>query len=182
ERRWQQTVVKLAPTEPRRFETIPLVYENAFGGPGFDRNPVGTGHGSSTRLPNLEDPQHLVKSPGDTPGPASCGAGPMLWHARWSQLGPYGGDWLATRWPYFPEDFDWKFFQAAPPSQQLERVEGDEPFELTGMHAEYPRLEGSLPRLLPRCFARKTSRALEEIALRLDTVSFDVDEMKLNLV
>jgi uncharacterized protein YjbI with pentapeptide repeats len=185
ERSWQQTVVKLAPTEPARFERIPIVHELAFGGPGFDRNPMGRGYGAATSLPCLEDPAHLIKSPGDAPLPMSFGAVPMLWRERWSRLGSYGGDWLKTRWPYFPDDFDWAFFQAAPPAQQLDRVEGDEPFEIVGMHPDHPLLRGSLPRLAPRAFAQKTTEsggALVEIVLRLDTVTLDVDEMKLNLV
>lgn len=185
ERSWQQTVVKLAPTEPARFERIPIVHELAFGGPGFDRNPMGRGYGAATTLPCLEDPNHLITSPGDAPGPMTFGAVPMLWRERWSRLGSYGGDWLKTRWPYFPHDFDWAFFQAAPPAQQLDRIEGDEPFEIVGMHPEHPKLQGSLPRLAPRCFAQKTTESggeLVEIVLRLDTVTLDVDEMKVNLV
>lgn len=185
ERSWQQTVVKIAPTEPARFERIPIVHELAFGGPGFDRNPMGRGYGAATTLPCLEDPGHLITSPGDAPDPMSFGAVPMLWRERWSRLGSYGGDWLKTRWPYFPDDFDWAFFQAAPPAQQLDRVEGDEPFEIVGMHPEHPLLKGSLPRLAPRCFAQKTTESggeLVEILLRLDTVTLDVDEMKVNLV
>jgi uncharacterized protein YjbI with pentapeptide repeats len=185
ERSWQQTVVKLAPTEPARFERIPIVHELSFGGPGFDRNPMGRGYGAATTLPCLEDPDHLITSPGDAPSPMSFGAVPMLWRERWSRLGSYGGDWLKTRWPYFPDDFDWAFFQAAPAAQQLDRLEGDEPFEIVGMHPEHPKLKGSLPGLAPRCFAQKTTESggeLVEILLRLDTVTIDADEMKLNLV
>ncbi|MEP7122936.1 MAG: DUF2169 domain-containing protein [Byssovorax sp.] len=185
ERTWQQTVVKTAPTEPRRFQRIPIVHELAFGGPGFDRNPMGRGYGAATALPCLEDPARLITSPADTPEPMSFGAVPMLWRERWSRLGSYAGDWLKTRWPYFPDDFDWAFFQAAPPAQQLDRVQGDEAFEIVGMHPQHPRLDGSLPRLKPRCFAQRTTEAggeLVEVVLRLDTVTIDVDEMKLNLV
>ena len=31
---------------PVPFTRIPLTYENAFGGPGYDQNPVGKGHGT----------------------------------------------------------------------------------------------------------------------------------------
>src|SRR6185312_13489239 len=41
ERRWQQAVVRLGPTDARPFQKMPLVYERAYGGPDLDRNPVG---------------------------------------------------------------------------------------------------------------------------------------------
>ena len=185
DRTWDGAVVKLAPSEPRRFETMPLVYERAYGGPGFPANPVGLGHEGLTRPPNLEDPDHLVKGPGDTPEPASfCGV-PMTWAARASRLGTYGPAWLRTRWPFFPEDFDPTFFQAAPAAQQLDHLDGDEPFELVGMDREHPVLDGTLPRVRARCFAQKTTAAggaFHEIVLRLDTVTFDVDATTIHLV
>jgi uncharacterized protein YjbI with pentapeptide repeats len=191
DRRWEKTVVKLAPSRPDRFRKVPLIYELAFGGPGFEKNPVGRGYDGaksaarSGMLPNLEDPFHVIERPGDTPEPACFGAVPALWQARWSKLGTYDARWLETRWPYFPEDVDWSHFQCAPPAQQLDAIRGDEPFAITGMHPDLPVIEGTLPRLRPRCFAQKTTEAgggFQEIALRLDTAAFDVDEMKLNLL
>jgi uncharacterized protein YjbI with pentapeptide repeats len=185
DRTWDGAVIKLAPSAPERFETMPLVHERAFGGPGFAANPVGLGHEGLTRPPNLEDPDHLVGSPRDTPAPVGFGAVPMLWSARASKLGTYGSAWARARWPYFPEDFDPSFFQAAPPAQQLDYLDGDEPFELVGMHRDHPVLDGTLPRLRARCFAQKTTAAggaFHEVVLRLDTVSFDVEAGAIHLV
>lgn len=184
-RHWQSSLLDTTPSKPERFDAVPLVYERAFGGAGFDRNPVGLGFGDGARLPQLEDPNHVVRARGDTPEPVGFGAVPMVWPLRWSKLGTYDAAWQKTRFPHFPADFDFAFFQAAPSAQQLDHVEGDEPFELTGMHPDHPKLEGTLPGIRPRCFARRASAAggaLDEIVLRLDTVSFDVDELKVNLV
>ena len=108
------------------FERMPLVWERAFGGPEFALNPSGRGHRSgedtdvSLALPNLELPAHLIRGAGDTPQPACLAPVPPLWKQRWSKLGTYDARWQKTRWPYFPEDFDWAFFQCAPPAQQLD--------------------------------------------------------------
>jgi uncharacterized protein YjbI with pentapeptide repeats len=185
DRTWEGAVVKLAPSEPRRFEAIPLLWEYAFGGPGHAANPLGLGHDGHTRPPNLEDPAHLVHGPGDTPPPAGFGPVPMRFAARAAKLGTYDAAWLATRWPYFPEDLDRGFFQAAPAAQQLAQARGDEPFELVGVHRRHPVLDGKLPGLAARAFAQRTTAsggAFAEIALTLDTVSFDVDAMKLTQV
>ena len=40
DREWRDGV----PSEPRRFTTLPLTFERAFGGPGYARNPVGRGY------------------------------------------------------------------------------------------------------------------------------------------
>ncbi len=183
ERTWEG-IVK-TPSAPKRFERVALVHENAFGGPGFPKNPVGLGHAGATRPPLLEDPSHLVTSPDDTPDPVGFGAVPMTWSARARLSGTYGDEWRRARWPHFPDDFDWGFFQAAPAAQQLEHLQGDEPFEISGMDRQRPVIDGKLPRLRPRAFAQATTAAgggFHEVGLRLDTATFDVDEMKLTLV
>ncbi|AUX44346.1 uncharacterized protein SOCE26_058100 [Sorangium cellulosum] len=191
DRRWQRKLLDVAPTDPEPFSAMPLVHERAFGGPLVDANPLGVGHKAEpgldgiTRLPNLELAGRLIMSPGDSPPPAAVGPIPPLWKQRWSRLGTYGDRWFRTRWPYFPEDFDPAFFQAAPEEQQVPHLRGDEPFELVGVHAELPTLAGRLPGLRARCFAKRTAAAgggFGEIPLRLDTAAFDADAMAVNLV
>jgi uncharacterized protein YjbI with pentapeptide repeats len=184
ERKWLKAGVRLAPTDPRPFKKVPLVYERAFGGAGFDRNPAGVGRDSES-LPQLEDPAHLVKAPGDTPDPACFAGVPPLWPGRWGKLGTFDAAWKKSRWPYLPDDADWAFFQAAPAPQILDHLAGDEGFEIVGMHAVHPVLRGKLPGTRPRCFVQKASDAggdFHEVLLRLDTVAFDADAMKVSLV
>ena len=77
----------------------------------------------------------------------------MEWKDRRAKMGSYGRRWLKTRWPYYPDDFDWSFYQAAPAAQQLGLpLRGDEPFEAAGVHPEHRELKGSLPGERPRCF------------------------------
>lgn len=173
---------KVEPSAPARFRRIPLSAGRAFGGPGFEPNPLGRGHGAPPPgvphfLPNIEDPKALIKSPRDVPAPVLFGPVPPSFRARASKLGTYDERWLRSRWPYFPADFDWGYFRAAPPEQQMDYLEGDEPFELLGMSAARPAIHGYLPGLRVRCFAQQTAAAgggFFEVVLRLDTVHFDV--------
>jgi uncharacterized protein YjbI with pentapeptide repeats len=191
DRRWVTGLLGDSATLPEPFTALPLVYERAFGGRGVDSNPVGTGHrsvavrGEIAALPNLEDPSHLIMSHDETPRPVGFAPIPAGWKERRSKLGTYDGRWLRTRWPYFPEDFDWGYFQSAPAAQQLGYLRGDEPFEITGAHADRPSLDGSLPGLRMRGFAQRTAAAggqIFEVPLHLDTVHFDSDAGTVSLV
>ena len=122
-----------AMTECKPFTTMPLIYENAFGGMDDtpedekfheidERNPIGKGliakHNSQEHqvpMPNLEDPKHLVRSPTDRPMPAGFGFIAPHWQMRRQYAGTYDETWQATRMPLLPEDFDPKFFNAAHP-------------------------------------------------------------------
>ncbi len=177
-----------APGKPRPFRKMPLVFERAFGGAFSAANPVGVGRTTDEQhrvaLPNLEDPDHLLRSLSDEPPPVCfCGVA-ARWPARWSKIGTYDERYRAERWPYFPADFDWSFFQSAPPEQQLDHLAGNEPFALFGLHPAHGVLEGRLPGLRARCFAQLAARAgggFHEVLLRLDTVAFDPDTMTLSL-
>ncbi len=191
DRRWQKALMAIAPTDPDSFATMPLTWERAFGGPAFDANPTGAGHKAHAsedglaHLPNLEDPNHLIRSPGDAHAPVCFAPVAMLWKERWSKMGTYDRRWFKQRWPYFPDDFDWAFYQIAPKAQQLAYLTGDEPFSVVGMRPDVPRLDGRLPGLRARCFLHATEEAggdFREINLVLDTAAFDIDAMKLNLV
>ncbi len=180
DRSWQSGV----PTSPAPFERMPLVWERAFGGAATTTNPVGRGAVGGL-LPNLEDPDHLVRSPRETPAPVCFAPVSREWAGRQGRLGTYDAAWRRERWPYFPEDFDWGSMNAAPPEQQLEAVRGDEAFELHGVHPTLAAVRGNLPGLVARLFAletRDTGATLREFPARLDTVSFDADAMTVSLV
>lgn len=176
------------PTDPTPFRSMPLRHERAFGGPGYAANPIGTGIIDGlpgVRLPNLEQPDSLVRSPGDRPAPACFAPVPPAWAARASRLGTYDADWQKDRWPYLPRDADYAYFNAAPPAQQIPYPRGDEDILLGGVHPDLRVIQGKLPGLVPRAFAqldRARGYAFRPVPLHLDTVFIDADAMRVSLV
>lgn len=176
DREWDRVGAQKA---PRRFERMPLVYERACGGEGIGENPVGVD------LPNLESPKDLIKGRGDRRAPACFGPLSPTWQPRSAKLGTYNARWRATRWPYFPDDFDWAHFQAAPAEQQTNYPSGDEYFELGGIHSEHRIIEGQMPGVRVRAFAQMSAGAgggFFEVILRIDSVHFDADALRLTVV
>ncbi|HEX5421443.1 MAG TPA: DUF2169 domain-containing protein, partial [Gammaproteobacteria bacterium] len=189
DRTWQRP-------EPEPFTRMPLRYENSFGGRGYDANPVGKGIDPRTGpdgrkltpLPNVEHLGALLRSPDQRPAPAGFAPLNQTWTQRSSKLGSYGGDYVAERWPWFAADFDWGFFNAAPPELQVEGyLRGDEPVYFENLHPEHARLHAALPGLRVRCFVKRAetsaeARTFHEVPMRLDTLWVDMDQPKLVLV
>lgn len=169
-------------SEPAPFKSMPLRWERALGGPLSHQNPLGRGHGTAVLLPNLERLGALVASPGDTPEPICFAPIDPEWRARRSKLGTYGGRWLAHNAPYFPDDFDWAYFNAAPREQQLPWLRGDERYALIGVAPGGGALSGQLPSVKPRAFAALTDGRFVEVVLRIDTLHFDADARQLVVV
>jgi len=196
-RRWEKHWLTWQATAPEPFTRMELRYENSFGGEKFPANPVGKGHGEIpdgqgghfTPLPNVEDPAHLIVSHGNHPAPAGFGPLSRHWKTRHDKLGTYGGAYRKTRWPWFPEDFDWTHFNAAPPDQQVEAyLRGDEPLGFENLHPRHARYESQLPGLRVRCFVHRLTGVapgelrFDEVELKLDTLWVDMEAEKLVLV
>lgn len=192
-RHWEAPLQSIS--EPEPFTTLELRYENSFGGAGYKNNPVGKGYvsvqaadGKTIKpLPNIEDPDQLIDSPGTHPVPMNFGPLDQMWGQRYSKVGTYGKKWLKERWPWFPMDFDWHFFNAAPFDMQVEGyLKGDEALFFENLHAHYPHYRSYLPGIRPRCFISHSEHpekdALAEIQLNLDTLWVDMDAEKLALV
>lgn len=180
-------------SEPEPFTAMRVGYDNAFGGPGFARNPAGRGiepvrdaAGAEVRpMPTVLAPGRAVLDPDSTEEPAGFGPVPLTWAQRMERAGTYDAAWVKARWPWFPDDFDWRFFNAAPSDQQFPvYFRGDERVRFENLHAEVPVFESRLPGLRPRLVARAADAAgtLEEIALVLDTLWVDADAGRAALV
>ena len=121
--------------------------------------------------------------------PEATGFGPLAPFSaeRQSKLGTYGADYLDRRWPWFPEDFDWHYFNAAPRALQKDGyLRGDEPLVLENLHPDHPRYASSLPGLRVRCFVTRSGEGEEErfdeVEMRLDTLWVDADAERLVLL
>lgn len=209
DRWWEGGRIGSTATDPVPFQAMDLRYENAFGGVGFEPNPTGKGYSRVPSewgyevwpLPNVEDPASPVDSPNAIRSPAGFGPLDPTWEWRASKTGTYKGAWRKTRWPWFPTDFDWSYFNSAPPEMQVEGyLHGDEEVHLENLDPELSRLTSSLPGLRVRCFLSEDPAGDEnsgeardpsdpsgelrfrEVPMQLDTLWVDAEERKLVLV
>jgi uncharacterized protein YjbI with pentapeptide repeats len=193
DRRW----VDGAPSAPTPFTSMALGWDRAYGGPNYDKNPLGRGRrpadesggeeeslkdlaasdgdaAGGLRLPNILPEDVVIVSPGDEPPVAGFRQIPISWPQRTSLLGTHDENWLAERWPYFPQDIDLSFAYAAPEDQRFDRFFlGDEKASLENMHPGEPRQEFQLPGLRARVFLRRMVEGREifnEPSARLDTL------------
>src|SRR5690606_36392173 len=135
------------------------------GGPWVPENPVGRGTSpiqidkvTIDPLPNIEDPARPLLSRDDRPAPAGMFPIPSTWRARISRTGTYDEHWKASRWPFFPKDFDFTFFNCAPPDTWKDGYwRGDEELELSGLHPTQARIRTGLPGLTARVFVEWTT-------------------------
>lgn len=202
DRRWVKRLGGgIGMTDPEPFDRVPLVWERAFGG--WDRtdpdparhtfeprNPVGVGfhagrgsfvEGSSA--PNLEDPSRLVSKFTDRPPPVGFGFVGPSWKPRSDFAGTYDGEWMRSRMPLLPTDFDRRFYNAAPvPLISATKLRGGESVAVSGATRD-GNVSFRLPRVPPPrltlTFAGRRSLSLEGA---LDTVIVNTDEALLFLL
>ncbi len=186
-RYWKKSGMGMVISDPEPFVEMPVTYERAFGGTGFDRNPAGRGINpviitsgkEAIPLPNIENPKHLIGSPKDRPEPAGFGPLDFTWPQRSKKLGTYDNKWFRERWPFYPEDMDWTYFNAGPEDQQMELFfNGNEKFTVGNMHKTRQIIESRLPNLRQRLFINQLvdknkpegDKIFREIHTHIDTV------------
>lgn len=182
DRAWRRGLLGWDSAKPSRFETMPMRWSRAFGGPGDDTNPVGCGR-AGDRLPNIEWPDKLIQSPRDAIAAAGIGATSTSWLPRRSMVGSYGGSYLKKHWPWFPADFDYAYFNAAPADQQVAGfLRGDEELRFENLHRQHRVLTARLPSVRSRLFLTTSSGEFREVPQRLDTLFCDLEQDRLILV
>ena len=199
-RTWQVVGPTIVPTRPRPFVHLPFGYDMAFGG--VDRldpevghpsayigNPVGTGWAtlrnqsrlSGLALPNTQAVGEEVTSPYGSYRPMALGPYGRGWPGRIEYGGTYDQHWQDHVFPFLPEDFDERYFQMAPPDQQVPRPEpGTEVVlvNLTPRGREAFRLPDCR---LPITVFRRRDTAFEVTVLP-DTLLFDAVALEISLV
>ena len=199
-REWRARGPLFAPTAPEPFRRRAISYDTAWGGtdrldpddpapPAWRRNPVGTGWAAPRnqgRIPGLALPatQALgeeIASPFGDYTPMAFGPVGRGWPGRIEFGGTYDQHWIDEIFPFLPPDFDDRYFQMAPPDQQIARPTGGEDVilvNLTPRGREHLRLpETRLPLTLFR------GRGLDtETTVLPDTVLIDAEARRLCLV
>lgn len=181
DRQWQ-CLSRLLPdtkSKPQPFSTMDLVYERAFGGidkegGGFcEQNLIGCGFfvKKSTKaldgaaLPNLEDPNNLIRSWKDHPKPVGFGFYGRAWMPRAGFLGTYNEKWRKERSPDPPEDFRFEYYNGAHPDLQVEGyLNGDEEVDMVNLTPE-GKVGFQLPGLSISCNVSKSFGLLESESL-----------------
>jgi len=155
DRQWVDTFLMAAPSLVIPFVTMPISYDRAYGGAdkspkkpdqimSYLKNPIGVGYYpvsdrqalSGKPLPNTEQLGVPIASVSDDYLPMSFGPIGRNFAERIPYAGTYDDDWLQTRAPFFPDDFDYRYFQAAPADQQIPYPHGGEEVVLENLTPE----------------------------------------------
>lgn len=143
-------------------------------GIGYDRALTGPDNPHGRPVAGVLDPA----APDET-----AGFGPLCRTAkrRAALLSAVDAQWVHGGVLDVPSTLDDTAFQAAPPNQCLDTLEGDEVVELDGMHPRLPRIEARLPN------ARATLTVVDAadfgdrwgspLALRLDSIRVDTEKL-----
>ncbi len=192
------------------FTSMPITYSRAFGGLltheaiGSDNpndfiahpmNLVGRGYAKGKFLKLLDGaPAHnleqikdgsiqRITDPEQLGLPASLGPLARNWQPRLKFAGTYDEQWKAEVFPLLPADFDERYYQCAPPDQQMPFPQGGETVVLAnlsqaaalGFESSRGLTQFTLPRLnLPMVVLGK-SRSQQLVKPVVDTIAIDAD-------
>ncbi len=193
ERQWHDGLI----TSAKPFKSMPMVYENAYGGSykanenifSQTDNPVGLGFvGQRSKeqmnglpLPHLEDPKHLITGLNDQPQPACFAASASHWLPRSRYAGTYDEQWEINRSPYLPFDFDKRFFNAAHPDLIYPGfLKGGELVEITNMHPQAD-LKFAIPHVSLSAEVHIAGDIFKPV-LNLETLLLEPNDLSLSMV
>lgn len=176
-RNWHKGLMGYKLTKAEPWESVFINDQAAFGGEGYNDNPVGTGFKIEDKVvaaPNIEDEKVSIKRIGKKYPPAGFGSLTINHSQRSQYNGNYKTkDWLENHFPNLAPDTDFRLFQAAREDQHLPHyLRGDESYTLTNLVPGTAVFTGKLPGVYPRSFiqASDTSDNFKEIPLHLDTI------------
>ena len=193
---WRKRIGTLAASEPAHFTTLPLSYDCAFGGtdPGdaadgadaasgsqtYLANPVGrgfwprSGRAEGQPLPHTEQIGVPVEKPGGSYLPMAFSPIGRHWAPRAAYAGTYDKRWQEELAPLWPADFDYRYFQGAPPDQVISYPRGGEAVALHHLTPDGLRRFRLPQRAMPVTFIPHRGRDLTQQAV-LDTIVFEPD-------
>lgn len=163
QRRWFKSQLGIQASAPTPFVSVPLAWHLTFGG--WDRtdpdpakhssdavNPIGSGYLArqsninGALLPSIEEPHSRMRFWNDRPTPVGFGPVPRFAKARARFAGTYDEHWIKNVLPFLPQDFDDRYFQAAPEDQWLDTLSEGMVFSCQNMNAS-GRFKVRLPKL-----------------------------------
>lgn len=194
---WLKSAFGHSISDPRPFLSLPINYDCAWGG--VDPDPFNKGHAKTCEenpsgvgyypfrkdlngapLPSTSVLNEEVRDLTGPHRPMAFGPIGRSWLPRRNYAGTYDQAWMDNRMPLLPDDFDDRYFQSAPPDQQIAFPSGGESIELVNLTSE-GRLGMHLPREIVSVTFRKKNGPFSQRVPLLDTVQFLTDERKLCL-
>lgn len=153
QRVWYKSALGISCTSAQPFTVLPISYDNAFGGTDrtleaegkidtFLANPVGKGYWRSQAriegqpLPNTEQLDGEVDDPEGQYTPMAFSPLGRNWTPRIHYAGTYDEQWMESHAPFWPDDFDHRYFQASPPDQIIPHPAGGEDVVLGNLTAD----------------------------------------------
>ncbi len=161
---------------PRNFTRVPIEWQRAFGGPGYELNPAGCGLAGDDPAPNIVDPRNGRH-------PAGYWAISPRWPLRRKLLGNHRQEAVEGTRIAIPADVPFSFFQCAPHDQRLRYLAGDEWLVLDGLHPIAQRFQARLPGLRPVAeLSRPGPESAGAAPMNLDMLSIDGDTLRVSVV
>lgn len=196
-RRWHHGWAGVTAGDPEPFVHQPFSYDLAFGGsqatPGpspafsmYDMNPVGRGFVADSRtldgawMPQTEELDQPITGLRRHWRPMALGPIGRHWLPRRHYAGTYDDAWTRTRAPFWPDDFDARYFQAAPPDQVMAHPAGGEPVILQNLTPDGLRRFPLPRRTVPVLFIPHRGKDRQVMAT-LDTLVLEPDEERFTM-
>lgn len=187
---YTSSVRGLATTTPQPFSKQAIEYEMAFGGRDLsdpdprrhtidERNPIGRGF-PPTAARWKDELAHCIEYPNGAQGPAGFGPIDRAWLPRRALAGTFDEQWVESRRPLLPEDYDPRFGMCAPADQQFAKpLVGGEPVQVVNMTADGP-LTFELPKVSLR-FSTIIRGKKQEHGAQISSVTIEPSERRLSV-
>lgn len=194
---WRKGIANISATAPRPFESLPITYDCAFGGTDrtqeesgrtetFLHNPVGRGYWRHTDhidgqpLPNTEETNRPVQKYNHEYAPMAFSPIGRNWLPRTKLAGTYDQQWIENTAPFWPDDFDERYFQAAPLGQTMPYPQGGEEVRLHNLTPDGRRAFRLPRRRMPMIFIPHNGHDVNRDG-SLDTIVLEPDEQRFTL-
>lgn len=200
DRRWDRILMHATPSLPLPFSKKAVSYDCAYGGVDihpndktkvktYGHNPIGVGyypyssgkHLQGKPLPNTEEIGKPIKaSKSGAFSPMAFGPVGRNFSRRIKFAGTYDQKWLDHRAPFWPHDFDYQYFQAAPVEQWIPYPQGGEPVIIKNLTPE-GIVSFALPKWeVPVLFVPYQGKA-DQMMPVIDTVFFEPDQNRFTM-
>lgn len=194
---WRKGVTGVAASDPEPFLSLPVSYDHAFGGTDRTReedgrvetylpNPVGKGYWhykdfiDQQPLPLTEQSGRTVSEPDGKYVPMAFSPIGRNWPSRAKYAGTYDQHWIENTAPFWPDDFDELYFQAAPAEQTMPYPRGGEQVQLLNLTPEGHRSFMLPPFPMPVVFIPHKGQDANREAV-VDTIVIEPDQQRFSV-